>query len=92
MKWLCDSESRITGDEFEQIVPDFISGNYLNTKIPLKDVDWTWGDTTWGDTTWGGTHEVGGVLVSVLNSLHFCIYCPNSGIEIRVLQMPKIII
>ena len=34
-------ESRIPGDEFEQIVPDFISGNYLNTKIPLKDVDWT---------------------------------------------------
>ena len=38
---LGNCESRIPGGEFEQIVPDFISGNYLNTKIPLKDVDWT---------------------------------------------------
>ena len=35
---------------------------------------------------------MGGVLVSVLNSLHFCIYCPNSDNEIRVSQMSILII
>ncbi len=35
---------------------------------------------------------MGGVLVSVLDSLYFCIYCTNSDSKIRVSQLPNIMI